>query len=205
MSLNIKKKKNTNIPPIEGGTYPAVCVAVVDLGEQYSEYYKKYSDKVMLIWSLPGQTVEIDGESKPRWLSKEFTASLSEKSNLSKFLVSWRGRPFTQDELDGGFQLQQMLGNGCLLQVLLEEKDDRKWNSVNGAIAFPAGMPCPTTAEEKICFDMDTWDDYELQKLPQWVQDRVQKSTQWQKQHAPETVVDVQQEPEKTETEECPI
>ena len=64
-----------------------------------------------------------------------------------------------------------------------------------------AGKP----VSELIRFDMEPWSQEAFDKLPEWAQNRVKDSTQWQKQHAPETVVDVQQQPEKTETEECPI
>ena len=99
MSLKIKRKSGTSVPPMEAGTYPAVCIGIVDLGEQYSETFKKYSDKLLIIWEIPSQTIEIDGEDKPRWLSKDFAASLHEKSVLHKILVSWRGKAFTEKEL----------------------------------------------------------------------------------------------------------
>lgn len=99
MSLKIKKKSGSSVPPMDAGTYPAVCVGIVDLGEQYSATFKKYNDKVLVIWEIPSQTIEIDGEDKPRWLSKDFSASLHEKSNLYQMLVSWRGKAFTEAEL----------------------------------------------------------------------------------------------------------
>ena len=47
---------------------------------------------------------------------------------------------------------------------------------------------------------MDAWDDAAFEKLPAWTQDQIKKSTQYQKDHAPETVVEV-----KPEAAECPI
>ena len=49
MGLRVRKRSGPAIPPMDAGTYAAVCVGVVDLGEQYSETFKKYSDKVLLI------------------------------------------------------------------------------------------------------------------------------------------------------------
>lgn len=121
MSLKIKKKSGSSVPPMEAGTYPAVCVGIVDLGEQYNEAFKKYTDKMLFIWEIPSQTIEIDGENKPRWLSKDFSASLHEKSNLYQTLVSWRGKAFTEAELaedengDMQFSVLEMLGSGCFL------------------------------------------------------------------------------------------
>ena len=52
MSLKIKKKSGSSVPPMEAGTYPAVCVGIVDLGEQYNEAFKKYTDKMLFIWEI---------------------------------------------------------------------------------------------------------------------------------------------------------
>lgn len=210
MGLKVKKKKGASVPPIDGGTYPAVCIGVVDTGEQYSDLYKNYRDMVLLIWELPGQTVSVDGEDKPRWLSKDFSASLNEKSNLYKFIKDWRSKPFTDEELsgeEGGFDLREMLGQGCLLAVSLEAREDgTPRNKVNSAIAFPTGMAAPTPTSELLAFDMDAWDDAVLEKLPGWVQDRIKKSTQYQKLHTPADEVDFKDQKKESQTEgECPI
>ena len=208
MSLKIKKKSGSSVPPMEAGTYPAVCVGIVDLGEQYSETFKKYSDKLLVIW-------EIDGEDKPRWLSKDFSASLNEKSNLYQTLVSWRGKAFTENELtedENGFMqfsVLDMLGTGCFLQVIVEEKDGNSYNRITSVISLPAGMSAPTTETPLIAFDMDAWDDEVFNSLPVWIQDRIKKSTQYQKLHVPTDPVDVDtsggQNQEQAQKEENPI
>jgi len=197
MSLKIKKKSGPSVPPMDAGTYPAVCVGIVDLGEQYSETFKKYNDKMLVIWEIPSQTIEIDGEDKPRWLSKDFSASLSEKSNLYQTLVSWRGKAFTENELTEDetgfmqFSVLDMLGNGCFLQVIVEEKDGNSYNRITSVIALPAGMPAPATETPLIAFDIDAWDDEVFKSLPGWIQERIKKSTQYQKLHVPTDPVDV--------------
>ena len=197
MSLKIKKKSGASVPPMEAGTYPAVCIGIVDLGEQYSEMFKKYSDNLLIIWEIPSQTIEIDGEDKPRWLSKDFAASLHEKSGLHKMLVSWRGKAFTEKELtedENGFMqfsVLDMLGTGCFLQVIVEEKDSSSYNRITSVISLPAGMAPPTTETPLIAFDMDAWDDEVFNSLPEWIQDRIKKSTQYQKLHVPTDPVDV--------------
>lgn len=198
MSLKIKKKSGSSVPPMEAGTYPAVCVGIVDLGEQYSEAFKKYNDKLMVIWEIPSQIVQIDGEDKPRWISDEFTQSLHEKSRLYNMLISWRGKPFTEEELsedeDGNlrFKTESMAGAGCFLQIIVEEKDSGRYNRITSVIALPAGMETPKAQNPLIIFDMDKWNDETFQALPVWVQNRIKKSTQYQKLHAPTTDVDVE-------------
>ena len=75
----------------------AVCIGVIDLGEQYSEVYKNYANKVLLIFEFPTEMVEVDGEKKPRWISREFTFSTSKKSKLLEFIGSWNGKQYTAE------------------------------------------------------------------------------------------------------------
>lgn len=84
--MKIKDRAKPKTPPVEPGVYIAICIGVVDLGEQYSEKFKNYANKVKFIWELVGETIEVDGEQKPRQLSKEFTFSISKKGSLRAFL-----------------------------------------------------------------------------------------------------------------------
>lgn len=205
MSLNIKSKERPQIPPVAGGTYPAICVGVVDLGEQYNEYYKKYVSKILMIWEIPSQTVEVDGEQKPRWLSKDFTASLNAKSKLAEIITGWRGAPITEAEKKDGIDLSGFLGRSCLLQVIVEQKEDRQFNRISGVVGLPFGMPTVTTESELLLFDMEKWDDETLSKLPEWIQERVKKSTEYQKRHTPTQKIDFDTVTNPDTTEDCPI
>lgn len=194
MSLKIKKKKA--VAPIAAGTYIAICVGAVDLGTQYKKNFNKYALKSMLIWEIPSETVEVDGEQKPRWLSKEYTSSLNDKSVLSKDLVSWRGKEFTQEEkeLEDGFDISSMLGQSCMLSVTVKETDSGTYNRINSVMGLPTGMPQPTTESELIRFDLDEWNDKTFGNLPGWIQEKIKKSTEYQKDHAPTDAVDVPKE-----------
>ena len=55
----IKDRAKPKTPPVEPGVYLSVCVGYIDLGEQYSEKFKSYSNKVKFVWALPGETIEI--------------------------------------------------------------------------------------------------------------------------------------------------
>lgn len=204
MSLNVKAKGGAVFPPVPGGTYPAICVGVVDLGVQYNNLYKKYESKILFLWELPSQTVEVEGELKPRWLSRDFTASLSAKSNLNSVITGWRGSPVTEAEKKDGIDLALFLGRSCLLQVIVEQKEDRQFNRIQTVMGMPSGMPELTTESELLLFDMDDWDEEALEKLPEWIQDRVKKSTEYQKRHTPEQEVDFDTVMEEAQ-EECPI
>jgi len=64
---------------------------------------------------------------------------------------------------------------------------------------FP-GLVAPTTSTPQKVWDMDRWDDKVLSELPSWVQEKIKKSTQYQKDHAPADTVEV-----KAPEAGCPI
>ena len=195
--MKIKDRAKPKAPPVEAGVYMAVCVGVVDLGEQYSEKFKSYSNKVKFVWALPGETIEIEGKQEERQLSKEFTISASKKSNLRAFLESWNAKSYSDEEF-GEVDLFDQIGKACQLQVVLN--DTGEYSNVANLMPLPKGMPAPTSQTAFFTWDMDAWDDVTLEKLPAWTQEQIKKSTQFQKEHAPDTAIEV-----KTPESECPI
>lgn len=195
--MKIKDRAKPKAPPVEPGVYMAVCVGVVDLGEQYSEKFKSYSNKVKFVWALPSETIEIDGKTEERQLSKEFTFSVSKKGGLRTFLESWNSRTYSDDEF-AELDVFDQLGRPCQLQVVLN--DTKEYSNVANLMPLPNGMPAPTSQTAFFTWDMDAWDDATFEKLPAWTQEQIKKSTQYQKEHAPDTTVEV-----KTPETECPI
>lgn len=177
------KKSAKKLPPLEPGTYTAVCVGVIDLGEQYSEKYKNYADKIKIVWEIPSETIEVDGEQKARQISKDYTNSANNKSTLRQHLQGWLGRALTEEEIDQGFELFDLLGRPCMLSVVLSESGE--YANVQSVVAMPKGIPAPTTSTPLLAWDMDKWDDAVFAAMPEWYQEVIKKSTQYQKQHAP--------------------
>ena len=195
--MKIKDRAKPKAPPVEPGVYPAVCVGFVDLGEQYSEMFKSYANKGMFIWDLPYETIEVDGKQMPRQLSREFTLSASKKGNLRAVLESWNSTTYS-DEAFAELELFDQVGKPCQLQVVLN--DTKEYSRVANLMPLPKGFPNPTTETKLIRWDMDKWDDVVFAEMPEWVQEKIKKSTQYQKEHAPETSIEV-----KDSAEACPI
>lgn len=214
MSLIAKRKPASDIPPLDGGTYMSVCVAVIDLGQQYKQFEKqkqgKYVEECLFIFEIPSERVQVDGQDKPRWLSsKRFTVSLHERSALYQMLTSWRGKALSDAELDPtgeGFDLMQMAGQGAMLSVSVVEKDDgSRHNKIEAVTGFPKGIAPPQPESEILVFDADTPDMEVFGKLPEWIQDVIRKSTQFAD-NPPEEKVDLPPEDSAPqESEACPI
>ena len=60
----IAREKGTSIEPITEGVHTAVCIMVIDLGEQWSEAFQKTNHKVMITWEVTDESTTIDGEEK---------------------------------------------------------------------------------------------------------------------------------------------
>lgn len=180
MSLIIKKKNGGNIPPLEGGVYPGICIGVVDIGEQQSAKYQKYQDKVILIFEVVDEFVTVEEDSqqvqKPRWLSREYTKSLDKKSNLMQTLRAWFNLPADIDM--EAFDMTELICAGCQLSVEMVEKDDRRYNNIGAIIGLPKGMKLGNPISETFLYDMDAPDDEVFAKLPSWIQDKIIGSTQ---------------------------
>lgn len=213
MSLKAKRKPANNIPPVDGGTYMAVCIGVIDLGEQYRQFEKqkqgRYVNECMFIFEIPSERVQVDGEDKPRWLStKRLTVSLHERSALYQMLTSWRGRPLSDAELDptgDGFDLSQMLGAGAMLSVSVVERDDgSRHNKIEAVTGFPKGIEVPKVESEPLLFDADEPDMDMLEKMPEWIQDIIRKSTQFAE-NPPDEKIPNENTGADPAGEECPI
>lgn len=195
--MKIKDRSRPALPPVPAGQYLAVCVGVYDLGEQYSEKYKNYSPKLIITFDIPTVTIEVDGKQEPRQLSKEFTISGKNNSKLRAFISSWNGVQYS-DEAFGEFDPLTQVGKPAMINVLLNETGE--YANIDTIMPLFPGMPTPTTATPLMVWDMDKWDDKVFEKLPGWVQDKIKKSSQYQKEHAPTETIEV-----KTESQVCPI
>lgn len=187
MALKVKDRARPKLPPVEPGVYLAVCVGVIDLGEQYSEKFKNYRNEVQFVWELAGETVEVDGEQKPRQLSRTFSVAASKKSNLRGFLGGWNGVQYSDEQFQD-LDLFGQAGRPCQLNVVLN--DTGEYANVDSVIPLPKGMPAPQAVSPTILWNMDEWSDEKFSALPDWVQEKIKKSTQYQKDHTPTDPVD---------------
>ena len=86
--------------------------------------------------------------------------------------------------------LFDQIGKACQLNVVLN--DTGEYANVDSIMPIPKGMPAPVSKTAFFTWDMDAWDDAAFEKLPQWTQEQIKKSTQYQKEHVPQTDVAVQ-------------
>lgn len=164
------------VPP---GAHFAICNMVVDLGLQEG-FNGKPQHKIYLRWEVPDERVEWDkdGEHKegPCSIGSLYTLSLSEKATLRKTLENWRGKSFTQDELNG-FDIESVLGKCCQIMVTHGEGNGRTYANVSGVMGISreqkerarnARPENPLLAYSLLEHDQGVFD-----KLPGWLQEKI--------------------------------
>jgi len=119
--------------------------------------------------------------SKPRWASRRFGLTKGQKGKLLPFLVGWRGKSFTPDELTR-LDLKVLLGRCCQIQVVHDySKGENTYANIAQAIPLPKGTVVPQPENPLVWFSWtegtpipDTWS-----KGMQWVKDLLVKSKQF--------------------------
>lgn len=105
----VEKKMDWESP--EPGFYTGVCVDVIDKGMQEKTYKGETSTapKVRLLWEIEADRAD----GTPHLVGKTVTASLAKKAKLREILRNWRGQDLSAAEIDGGFDLERVIGASC--------------------------------------------------------------------------------------------
>jgi hypothetical protein len=133
--------------PAPAGVHQGVCVDVVDMGLMKVEFGDavKEQHKVRIAW----QVDELMEDKRRFIVQKRYTLSLHEKSSLRKDLESWRGQPFTDEELKG-FDLEKLLGVNAFLNIVHVVKDGRTYANVASIMPLKKGMAKITEADNYV-------------------------------------------------------
>lgn len=132
----LAKKPDSTFSPAPEGLHHAVCVDVIDLGIKETAWGDRH--KIRIVWQIEETNAETGRRFEVR---KQFNLSLHEKATLRKDLESWRGRKFSEDELNG-FDVEKLLGANCQVQVVHGISDDASiWANVQAIVPPPKNVP----------------------------------------------------------------
>ena len=192
--MKVRDNVKPSLPPIPGGNYLGICVYSIAIGEQlcvFEDKSKNYNKQVMLGFEIAGMAVEIDGKQEPRVLSKTFNIAKSKKSSLRKFISAWEAKELSDDEFMDK-DTNDYVGMPAFLTVVLNETGE--YANIDSISPLPNGIPItvPDPLSPLIRFDMVPWDQKAFEALPEWAQEKIKKSTEYQKEHVPVQNVSVQ-------------
>jgi hypothetical protein len=136
------------------GMHLARCYRIIDLGTQKSEYMGqvKYLHKISIGWEIHGTNNNGKPlrmkDNRPFAIFKNYTLSWSEKANLRLDLQSWRGKPFSEEEMRR-FDLDNVLDAWCMLNVIERTGQDGKmYTNINGVTPVTHVLKFKTIIED---------------------------------------------------------
>jgi hypothetical protein len=158
---------------------------MVHLGTIKESYMgeEKYVNKVRLTFELPTEMKvfkEENGE-QPQVISKEFTLSLGDKSNLRAFLNSWRGKALTEDECKS-FDIAVLAGKACTLSIIhktskVSGKTYAEIASIGGVMK---GMQVPDLINPEMVFSVTNFDQVAFDSFPDFIKEKIESSNEYQ-------------------------
>jgi hypothetical protein len=189
MSLKVNKGNGGDFEQVPEGQYVARCYSIIDIGTQQINFQgeTKYPRQVVITWELLDDEVKMK-DGRPFVISKTYTASLHEKSRLYADLNAWRGKKFTEEELED-FDLTNVLGAYAQLQVVHEEsKNGKTYANVNALMAYKGAKPTPVNSN--VSFDIDEPDAEVYNGLRDYLKLKIQAAPEWK---APKGAVEAKQ------------
>lgn len=204
--MKLGNKMKPSIPPMEPGTYLGICIGVIGLGEQETQWQGKtrYVEKVRFLFEIPEETIEMDGEQKPRQLSVDFSVAKRATSRIRQFLSGWMGKMLSDEEY-ANLELYDLLGRNALLGVVRSE--DGQYANISTATPLRKSETPQTAVSAPILFDADEWDDAVFETLPDYLQERLKQSAQYKNAHLPaqEVSVEAAEQEAAEDSEEVPF
>ncbi len=169
---------------IPAGNHVARCYEMIHVGTNKEVIMgdEKILNKIRLTFELP-QELRVFNEEKgeqPMVISKEYTLSMHEKSNLRKDLESWRGQGFTEDEAKS-FDVTKLLGVPCLLNIIHKtSQKGSKYTYISNVTTLIKGMDCPKQVNETFEFNFtDHFDSQVVEKFPDFIKDKIKTSSEY--------------------------
>lgn len=164
------------------GNHIARCVRMIHIGtkEETIQGKVKKLNKVKLSWELPDETHVFKEENgaEPFMVSKEYTLSMSDKSNLRKDLESWRGKAFTEKQA-AEFDITVLLGIPCMLNVIHKtSKAGNNYVLVSGVSPLPKRVECPDQIIPSFEFNYDEKFS-NLEQLDEWTKNKIKETDEY--------------------------
>lgn len=161
------------------GNHLAVCYEVVEMGTQEGGVFGP-KHQIWIGWETPNETME---DGRPFVIGKRYNLSMNEKATLRLHLESWRGKKFTDADLgeSGSFEIQNLIGKACFLNVVHTEKEDRVYANINAVAPLPKGVESPELTNERIfvALNKEEFVQEDFDKLSERMQELIQETDEY--------------------------
>ena len=167
---------------VPSGTHVARCYSMIHIGTVEWEWQgeTKYSNKIRVTFELPHEMRDFSGEQKPMVISKEYTLSLHEKSNLRRDLEGWRGKSFNNKEL-AHFDITNLISKECNISVIHKtSKSGNEFAQIGSISGITKGTKCPKQFNDSFIFNYeDNFNEDWLELQPEWIKDQIKGTDEY--------------------------
>lgn len=122
MAFIVRQTQGEGFEPPPAGVHNGVCVDLIDQGMVMGKFGPKH--KVRFVFELEMR----NAQGQAYWVNEFFTATISEKSNLGKFLAMWRGRPIEPNE---EIDIEKCIGIYALLVIDHQTRDGKTYARIS--------------------------------------------------------------------------
>jgi len=168
---------------VPSGTHVARCYSMIHIGTVEWEYQgeKKHSNKIRVNFELPFEMRDFGGDENPMVISKEYTLSLHEKSNLRRDLEGWRGKSFNNKEL-AHFDITNLISKECNISVIHKtSKSGNEFAQIGSISGISKGTKCPKQINDSFIFNYeDNFNEEWLELQPEWIKEQIKNTDEYQ-------------------------
>lgn len=175
--------------PCPEGIHPFRIYQIVDLGTQTDEFRgdNKSRHQVRIVGEILSSDVSME-DGRPFAIGVTRTVSLHEKSRLRKDLEAIRGKAYTELELNE-VDLIRLAGAYCKVFVMhVPRKDGGIAAKIERFMKWPANEEKPQGFNPISLFDFEDPSEASFENLPEWIQNTIKKSPEfdlWQSTKTP--------------------
>jgi len=191
MGLVAKAEEGSSFIPVPPGMHLARCYRIVDLGTQESTYMGnvKHVPRVLFQFEVHSEDSQgqplVTSNGEPMTVSKTFTLSLAEKATLRRDLETWRGKPFSKEELRG-FELKNVLGQWGMITVAENESNGKTYTNIANINPVPVTIKkngLPEGKNDLKLFSIEDADMSLFETFSDYLKERIRKSPEWDRLH----------------------
>lgn len=181
MSLKVSQSNDTEFEQVPEGVYTVRCYRIIDLGTQTGTWMgnEKFQKKIVISWEVLDDEVKML-DKRPFAITKTYTASLYENGHLFQDLSAWRGKSFTEDELQE-FDIKNVIGAYATMQIVhkLSADGKKKYANFNSIMQFKGVKPDPVNDNLVLSLDQDEFDQKIFDGLSEYYQTKIQAAPEY--------------------------
>lgn len=151
--------------PLTKGPHVAICVSILDIGPEESQFSAKLVDKVMFLFEITDELVDYNGVVQPKVTYAKIPYSAHPKSTLRQWLDAWCDT--TDEDFDDGVDIIELcLGKPCIVNIIHEpRKNGGVFDKISNVSKILPGMQVDEPFNKLVAF---SWPDYDPEVLPDY-------------------------------------